>query len=1013
MNKSTLGISVCAAMLALGLASAVRASPMGTAFTYQGRLKVLGSPATGTYDFRFTLYDVDAAVGLGVVTKEDVQVSNGLFTVELDFDYGTGTTKFRGQALHLELGVRPGNSTGAFTTLSPMQELTPTPYALALPGLWTEWSDWHPAPNLIGGYHGNIVGDLVGGATIGGGGYEGGHNMVSDSYGTVAGGWYNQAGDDLGSAVDSRYATVGGGWENVAGGESSTVSGGHHNIAAARHSTIGGGSSNKALPTDTSTSHHSTIAGGWMNEAYGESATVGGGSSNKAIVAGATVGGGYSNTASGARATVPGGQHNTAAGPLSFAAGYWAKANGRGTFVWADGEADGEADEFASTADNQFLIRASGGVGIGTNEPKEQLDVAGAIRLGSAWSNDTGTIQWTGSDFEGYKEGSWVSLTAAEGVSDSDWTIVYPDMVSAVPGNVGIGTPISPTAKLHVRQEEEADAFRVDDGDDDGMGNDPSPFIIDASGNVGIGGSTPAQKLVVSGGNVGIGYDNLAQTAKLAVNGKVGIGTHSPEHELVTMGTVGIGYNDSGQTSRLAVDGKVSIGLTGPHVPEEPVDLELLGTLHISEEQSPDEGSVVIETREWVDHSVLAFKNWVQNTLQEDPDVSVMEKQYDWRFVVLSRDPKKPHVPHSPLYLIDHIDRDPDPLVKSYTNKLYIEQNRDGDITLLPNDERYEQTTNTGGVGIGAHPAPNHRLHVNALDHHPVAGYFEVTATGEGRSDGVYAKVDGGEGTNVGVNGYAVGNDASTKIGVGALASGPNTKYGTSGAATGPGVNHGAMGYASGIGTNYGVKGEALGSDGAGINYGVHGSASGGTENWAGYFAGDVKITGDLHLMGSFLNPPLSFRIGDPLEPNSQQLSHSLVASPDTMNVYNGNVMLDTNGEARVQLPGYFEALNGDFRYQLTCIGGFAPVYVAEEIAGNSFKIAGGKPGMKISWQVTGIRKDVAEQGKGGRIAADEPAGEYRNTPPAAADDWLEQAQAESLSDRWQSPPSDPRGKQG
>ena len=76
------------------------------------------------------------------------------------------------------------------------------------------------------------------------------------------------------------------------------------------------------------------------------------------------------------------------------------------------------------------------------------------------------------------------------------------------------------------------------------------------------------------------------------------------------------------------------------------------------------------------------------------------------------------------------------------------------------------------------------------------------------------------------------------------------------------------------------------------------------------------------------------------------------------MNVYNGNVVLDAAGEAWVEMPDWFEALNRDFRYQLTCIGGFAPVYVATEIEGNSFRIAGGTAGLKVSWQVTGIRQD-------------------------------------------------------
>jgi trimeric autotransporter adhesin len=77
------------------------------------------------------------------------------------------------------------------------------------------------------------------------------------------------------------------------------------------------------------------------------------------------------------------------------------------------------------------------------------------------------------------------------------------------------------------------------------------------------------------------------------------------------------------------------------------------------------------------------------------------------------------------------------------------------------------------------------------------------------------------------------------------------------------------------------------------------------------------------------------------------------------MNIYNGIVALGKDGSAEVTLPDWFEALNREFRYQLTCIGGFAPVYVAKKVNGNRFKIAGGKPGMEVSWQLTGVRKDA------------------------------------------------------
>jgi hypothetical protein len=102
-----------------------------------------------------------------------------------------------------------------------------------------------------------------------------------------------------------------------------------------------------------------------------------------------------------------------------------------------------------------------------------------------------------------------------------------------------------------------------------------------------------------------------------------------------------------------------------------------------------------------------------------------------------------------------------------------------------------------------------------------------------------------------------------------------------------------------------------------------------------------------------------SFKIDHPLDPENKYLYHSFVESPDMMNIYNGNVSLDGSGEAWVEMPEWFDALNRDFRYQLTAIGAPGPnLYIAEEISGNRFKIAGGTPGMKVSWQVTGIRQD-------------------------------------------------------
>ena len=102
-----------------------------------------------------------------------------------------------------------------------------------------------------------------------------------------------------------------------------------------------------------------------------------------------------------------------------------------------------------------------------------------------------------------------------------------------------------------------------------------------------------------------------------------------------------------------------------------------------------------------------------------------------------------------------------------------------------------------------------------------------------------------------------------------------------------------------------------------------------------------------------------SFKIDHPLDPENKYLYHSFVESPDMKNIYDGNVTTDANGEVTVQLPDWFEALNRDFRYQLTVIGTFAQAIVAEKIKGNRFVIKTSALKVEVSWQVTGIRQDA------------------------------------------------------
>ena len=114
-------------------------------------------------------------------------------------------------------------------------------------------------------------------------------------------------------------------------------------------------------------------------------------------------------------------------------------------------------------------------------------------------------------------------------------------------------------------------------------------------------------------------------------------------------------------------------------------------------------------------------------------------------------------------------------------------------------------------------------------------------------------------------------------------------------------------------------------------------------------------LQGDLNVSGTLSKGAGSFRIDDPLDPKNKYLQHSFVESPDMMDIYNGVATFDESGKAHVELPNYFEALNRDFRYQLTPIGAFAPLYIEKEIKDNHFTIAGGENRMRVSWQVTGI----------------------------------------------------------
>jgi hypothetical protein len=390
-QRAFIGLVLLILMSAANHLSAQTLLGTGINFSRSG-LKLNNALLNGTFDVRFKIFD--AATGgtqVGTtLTKTGVAIAGGkLPTLALDF----GNDVFTGEARWIEVRARQGGN--PFAPTAPRQRLRPVPFALSLPGLYTQQND--ECPNIIGGFAGNFMSDGAVGATISGGGLEGFENSVTTIFGTIGGGRGNTvigslstiAGGDNNTASGSlcfigggednittnARATVSGGSGNTASGNDSTVAGGTSNTASGFRSAVGGGGNNLAEATST------CVAGGSNNTASVEGATVGGGRQNVASGFLVTIGGGQLNAASGQFATIPGGQFNQAVGNFSFAAGRRAKAFGNGTFIWADST---DAD-FTEGAANRFAVRATGGAEIFTSANLSTGVILSAG--GGAWSS--------------------------------------------------------------------------------------------------------------------------------------------------------------------------------------------------------------------------------------------------------------------------------------------------------------------------------------------------------------------------------------------------------------------------------------------------------------------------------------------------------------------------------------------------------------------------------------------------------------------------------------------------
>lgn len=537
-TRTFISLSLLVTALATLLYS-TQAAPLGTAFTYQGRLVDNGSPANGNYDLRFTLYDALSAGGtIGIpIANAPTVVSNGLFTVTLDFGGGI----FLGNARWLELGVRTNGSVLAYTPLTPRQELTPSPNALYAPNAGTATTANGVAAGSVGtaGLAPNAVNSSI---------IANGSIVANDLNPTLLLNTFWRLDGNAGitpgvsflgtpdnNALDFRVNNVRGlriepdtffGSPNVIGGSAANFvssdsvgnfigAGGQSGWFDGTNSILSGGNMN-------------VIGGGWNNtisNAY--EGTIAGGYYNSVGNSHATVGGGEYNFASGVASTVPGGGNNTAAGNYSFAAGNHAKANHEGSFVWAD---NSTGADFASAADNQFLVRA-GFVGINRATPVSGAEYFGILApVSNNWGGMYIQTLTAGRPFYGYANDG-VAWTELDGTDGNKWKLYNAGywLTVTTSGNVGIGTT-TPASRMDIlgglwdlsNSEGDfrigSDAFRLKIGVATGGGGSGDARIRAQGGTSRLMlGSDTNDVLTVVGTNVGIG--TISPSAPLHVAG--------------------------------------------------------------------------------------------------------------------------------------------------------------------------------------------------------------------------------------------------------------------------------------------------------------------------------------------------------------------------------------------------------------------------------------------------------------------------------------------------------------